>query len=189
MSERMIDVDMTPNRSKRYLLPLLSEFIFMDKIVLDQLINTYVFDSNNEYKNCIFLLFNYDIKNPKFTKFENELSKMKGYIEHYDLKDNMVLYIIKFPKEYMSEYNHYKNGKYSSFDKDAQELILNFLLFQGVSDNFLSKMEMIFNKDPYLKKKIEKDLGVILEHDAELDDAYDQKKETINIERYINTYI
>lgn len=188
MSE-MINVDMTPNKSKKYLLPLLSEFIYIDNEIMDNLINTYIFDKKQEYKNCIFLLFKYAIKNPKFSIFEHKISKIEGYKATYDLENNMVLYVVKFPKEYMSEYNHFKNGKYSEYDDDAQEIIKNFLIDQGVSNNFIKKIKDIFNKSETLKKQIEKDLNVTLPANSELEDIMEPNKETIDINKYINKYI
>ena len=43
------------NKSKTYLLPLLSELVTLDKRFIGQLVNTYLFDMKGEYENCIFI--------------------------------------------------------------------------------------------------------------------------------------
>ncbi len=50
------------NKSKTYLLPLISEVLDLDIKFLPYLINTYLFDENNEYENCIFILHEFNFK-------------------------------------------------------------------------------------------------------------------------------
>lgn len=174
------------NKSKKYLLPLLSEFLFFDKSVIDKLENTYIFTDNKQYENCISLLFSYDLRNPVFTKFENNIFKNELFIDHYDLKDNKVLYILKFPKEYFYEYKMFQQGKYSEFGKDAQNLICDFLIDQGVSESFINNIMNVFIKNKHLRTEIERKLNVVLSNDSELDGIMNEEKETINIKEYIN---
>mgnify|MGYP006351141503 FL=1 len=56
----MIDENMTPNRSKTYLFPLLLEFYKFSDNVLHLLKNTYIYDSECLHYYCIYLLFQYD---------------------------------------------------------------------------------------------------------------------------------
>jgi len=53
------------NKSKTYLLPLLSEVLDLNIKFLPYLINTYLFDENNEYEDCIFILHEFNFKNPE----------------------------------------------------------------------------------------------------------------------------
>ncbi len=181
MSEKLII-----NKSKKYLLPLLSEFIYFDKNIISELENVYIFDETKKYKNCIFLLFNYNIKDSNFTKFENQIFNHNLFVDHYDFKNNKVLYILKFPKEYLYEYKMFIDGKYSEFGKDAQNLIFDFLIDQGVSEHFINKISNIFIKDVKLKQEIEKKLKVMLDDNSELESIIKEEDETINIKNNIN---
>ena len=173
-----------PNKSKTYLLPLISELINLDLKFFKYLKNTYIFDSDNEYNDCIFIYHDFNFKNPEFTAYEHKLIKNEYFIDLIDV-DDKVIYIFKFPEEYMHEYNCYINGKYSEFGIDAKELILEF--WTKVYNNnpnaipFLIKVKQILFKDEKLRKIIEKDLGVKLDSNSELGEYCNKKNETINL--------
>lgn len=169
------------NKSKTYLLPLLSELLELDLRFFHCIDNTYIFDDKDQYKNCIFILHDFSFKNPEFTQYEHRLTSSQYFVDLIDI-DTKVLYIFRFPEEYMIEYNHFINGKYSLFGEDAKNLILSF--FTEVYQNninavsFLVKVKQILFKDDKLKKKIESDLNVVLDEDAELNDPIEPKQET-----------
>jgi hypothetical protein len=183
----MSNVRMTPNRSKTYLLPILSEYISFDTVT-SSFINCYTFDLENIHRNCIFLLYNANIKDPAFTKFEHSLSKIPGYVKHYDLKDNQVLYVIKFPTEYLAEYEHYCNGNYSLYAHDAKDLILRYWK-PKLSTESMTKMKHVFDKNDILRKQMEKDLGVTIKPGSELGTIADPMDETFDIKANIINYI
>ena len=183
----MIDENMTPNRSKTYLFPLLLEFYKFPDNILHLLKNTYIYDTENLHDNCIYLLFQYD-KSPEYSKFEYDLTLVNGYVTCYDLKNNLTLYVIKFPIEYLEEYYYFKDSKYSKYKKDAQQIILRYLKFLKINNNIITKIQQIFNKDIMLKRSIEKELGVSLAHDAELGEEINKEKETININKNMKNY-
>jgi len=184
----MIDVEkMTPNRSKTYLFPLLSEFFVFPDNIIHLLKNTYIYDEDNLHENCIYLLFKYD-KSPEFSKFEFNLTQEKNYVKHYDLNNNLILYVLKFPSEYFEEYLHFKNSKYSFYGKDAQELIIRYLKSLRLNPQIIKKIDQIFKKDKTLKLQIEKQLGVTLSFDAELGEIINNENETINIIKNIKNY-
>lgn len=172
------------NKSKTYLLPLMSEVINLDLRFFKYLKNTYLFDCNNEYENCIFIYHEFNFRNPEFTAYEHKLIKNEYFINLVDVEDK-VIYIFKFPEEYLYEYNCYINGKYSEFGVDAKELILAF--WTRVYKNnpnaipFLIKVKQILFKDEKLKKIIEQDLGVILNISSELGECMNKKYETIEL--------
>lgn len=176
------------NKSKTYLLPLLSEIVGFDKNFFSNLINTYVSDNLDKYKNCIYVLHDFSFKNPEFTAYEHKLIRNELFVDLIDI-DNKVLYIFKFPEEYLHEYEKFKQGKYSEFGVDAKELILDF--FSHVYTNnpnavpFLIKTKQILFKDKNLKEKIEKELKVVIDSDAELSDAPDLDNEMFNIKEYM----
>lgn len=184
----MINVEkMTPNRSKTYLFPLLSEFYVFPDSIRHLLKNTYIFDEEAMHQNCIYLLFQYD-KTPEFTKFEYDLSTVEGYVTHYDLKNNLILYVVKFPNEYIEEYIHFKNSQYSQYGKDAQKLIIRYLRSYNLAPAVTTKIQQIFDRDVKLKLEIERQLGVTLAPDAELGQIITKESETINITKNIKNY-
>lgn len=173
-----------PNKSKTYLLPLLSELVDFNFKFIKHITTTYIFDDNNEYENCIFLKHDFNFKNPEFTAYEHKLTNNEYFVDLVDI-DDKVIYIFKFPEEYLEEYNNYINGKYSHFGADAKELILAFWT-KAYENNpnaipFLIKVKQILFKDEKLKKKIEKDLGVTLHSNAELSDIMNKSDETISL--------
>lgn len=176
------------NKSKTYLLPLLSEIVAFDKKFFISLEDTYMFDDMGKYKDCLFVLHDFSFKNPEFTSYEHKLIKNELFVDLIDM-DKQVLYIFKFPEEYMDEYNYLINGHYSKFGKDAKELILDFFsdIYRGNINAvpFLLKVKQILFKDEKLKKQIENELKVKLSDDAELSDSIDIESETFNLSKYI----
>jgi hypothetical protein len=166
------------------LLPLISEVVDIDLRFFKYLKNTYIFDADNEYENCIFIFHEFSFKNPEFTAYEHKLIKNEYFVDLIDV-DDKVIYIFKFPDEYLHEYNSYINGKYSEFGVDAKELILAF--WTRVYENnpnaipFLIKVKQILFKDEKLRKIIESDLGVNLNNSSELGESVNKKDETINL--------
>lgn len=176
------------NKSKTYLLPLLSELVNFDIKFFDNLENVYIFDDTGEYKDCIFILHDFSFKNPEFTSYEHKFINNELFIDLIDINDK-VLYIFKFPEEYMHEYNMFKEGKYSKFKKDAKELILKFftkIYFGNINAvTFLLKVKQILFKDNKLKREIEDSLKVELDDEAELTDKIIVENETFKLSKYI----
>ena len=176
----------TYNASKTYLLPLISELVDIDTRFINDLENTYMFDENNEYKECFFIKYNYNFHNPEFTAFEHKLINNELFVKSIDI-DEKVLYIFKFPEEYLSEYYCLQNSKYSEFGKDAKELILSFWtemygkIPAGIAT--ILKIKQILYKDSKLKATIEERLSsihhkIILSDDQELGELVVIKNET-----------
>lgn len=177
---------MAPNRSKTYLLPLILEFFNLPESISHNFINCFISDKENMYQNCIYLLYKYDIKNPSFTHFEYQLSKTHDYITHYDLKNNLILFVLKFPVDYIDEYYHYKNSEYSKYGEDAKKIILNYYKKRNIPLKVYSKIKNILYKDKNLKLELEEILGVKLSDDSELGEIIDDISETIDISNNIN---
>lgn len=173
------------NKSKTYLLPLLSEFININTKFLPYLINTYLEDSESKYKNCIYILHDFNFKDKDFTAYEHELINNELYVDSYDI-GSKVLYIFKFPEDYLPEYEFFKESKYSKFGKDAKILILEF--WQQVYKNnpnaviFLTKVKNILFKENKLKRELEKQLNIKINDDAELGEFIDINNETFNFD-------
>ena len=112
------------NKSKTYLLPLLSELISFDKKYFSFLKNTYCKDDLNMYKNCFYILHDFSFRNPEFTAYEHKLINNAYFVDLIDINNEQVLYVFKFPEEYLTEYDKFMNSKYSQFGLDAKELII-----------------------------------------------------------------
>lgn len=180
---------MTYNKSKTYLLPLLSEFVKFDKKFYPYLQNTYIFDDLGKFKNAIFVEHDFSFKNPEFTLYENNFTETEYFLDLIDITPEKVLYIFKFPDDYINEYELFKKGKYSHYDEDAKELILSF--FAEMYEHnigavpFLVKIKQILFKDEKLKREIEDRLNVKLPDDAELTDAINNENEVFELSKYI----
>jgi hypothetical protein len=181
------------NKSKTYLLPLLSEFIPLKIDYVKFLENTYLFDDKGKYKDCIFVLHDFSFRNPEFTQYEHGLTSSEFFVDLVDI-DNQVLYIFKFPDVYLDEYNHFINGKYSKFGEDAKELVLSFwgeVYTEKVSAvAFLLKLKQVLFKDKLLKQQLERELStrtspVVLDDEAELASIIDESDETFELSKYI----
>lgn len=151
------------------------------------LLNTYMFVDEGDYKECLCILHEFTFKDPQFTAYEHRLTNNPLFVKCIDI-DNKVLYIFKFPEEYLSEYYKFYEGKYSEFGEDAKQLILKFWaeVNKGntASVQFLIKLKDILYKGTKLKETIEKKLGVKLNDDQELGEIIDIELETFKLEEY-----
>ncbi len=179
------------NKSKTYLLPLLSEVVFFDRKFLPYLENTYMFDDTGKYENCFFILHEFNFKDKDFTAYEHKMIDNELFVELVDIGEK-VLYIFKFPEIYLKEYNYLKESKYSKFDNYSKEVILNF--WTHVYENnfkaypFLKKVKQILYKDKYLKLEMEQKLSspdhiVKLDDNAELGEFVDIENETFKLSK------
>lgn len=159
------------NKSHTYLLPLISEVIDIDNKFLPMLKGTFIGVEDTNFENSVALLFDFSFKVPECTYFENKIKDNMYFKKLYDL-NNEVLYVFDFPEEYLKEYSLFKLGKYSQFNDDAKELILEYWyrVFKGSKQaiEFLVSTKQILFKDEKLRRKLEKELNVSIEEDAEL---------------------
>lgn len=154
--------------------------------------NTWMSDKEGEYPDCLFVLQNFSFKNPDFTHYEHKFTKSPYFIQHMDIKDK-VLYIFKFPNEYLKEYNEFKKSNYSTFSEEAKKKILRYwTLIEGRTSpgaNFVLKVRQILYNDPKLRLQLEKDLNVKIDINQELGSFVDPELETIdlkNLHEYCN---
>jgi len=184
------------NKSKTYLLPLMSEVLELEIKFMPYLLNTYMHDEEHDYQDCLFILHQFNFKNPEFTAYEHRLTSNPLFLKHIDIGDKVV-YVFKFPEEYMKEYNYFYNSQYSKFGEDAKELILRFWgeVYSGnqLGIPFLQKVRQILYKSNKLKEKIEKELStdkhkVTLDDNQELGEYIDEKNETFKLEEFESKY-
>lgn len=180
------------NKSKTYLLPLLSEVLPLRIDFMGFITNTYIFDDKDKYKDCVGILHDFSFKNPEFTGYEHQLTDNPYFVDLVDV-ENQVLYIFRFPDEYIKEYNCFKAGKYSKFGVDAKELILSFwteVYAEQISAvQFLLTLKQVLFKDIKLKQKLERELSsrehkVVIDDDAELSSIIDPNDETFELSKY-----
>lgn len=175
------------NKSRTYLLPLIAPLIGIEEKFYGLIENTYMFDSEKEYKDCFFIVQNFSFKNPEFTSYEYRMTNNDLFVKSIDFKDK-VIYIYKFPKEYSHEYYCFSESNYSTFLEDAKKQILSFWTKikgkQIGGASFVIKIKQILYKDKKLKDEIEKNLNVKLDDNAELGSFVEIEKETINLNEY-----
>lgn len=176
------------NRSRTYLLPLIAPLIGIEKQFYELIENTYMFDAEGKYQNCFFIVQDFSFKNPEFTAYEHRMTNSELFVKCIDVEDK-VIYVYNFPKEYIHEYECFKNSKYSLFLEDAKKQILGFWTeIKGKTTSgagFVLQVKQILYKEKILKDKLEKDLKVILDDDAELGAFVDINEETINLNELV----
>jgi hypothetical protein len=172
------------NSSKTYLLPLISEVIGIETKFINYLDNTYMFDENNEFQECIFIKHEFSFKNPEFTAYEHRLIDNQYFVKLIDIGSEVV-YVFKFPEEYLPEYYALQNSKYSEFGEDAKKLILKFWtqmygkIPAGI--NLILKIKQILYKDEKLKKQLEEKLKIKLDLHSELGEKVEVSNETLKL--------
>jgi hypothetical protein len=183
------------NLSKTYLLPLVSELIDIDPLFIENLENTYMFDENDEHQECFYILQKFSFKNPKFTAYEHRLTTSSLFVKHVDL-GSKVLYIFKFPEEYLPEYYALQRGEYSKFGDDAKELITKFWKNiygkDPIAKVSIYKMFQILSKSPKLKLEMEIELstpkGIVKIGDGELGEMLVKSNETFHKQVFVDTW-
>ena len=177
------------NKSRTYLLPLIAPLIGIEEKFYYLIDNTYMLDSNNEYIDCFFIVQDFSFKNPEFTSYEYRMTNNDLFVKNIDIGEK-VIYIYKFPKEYLHEYNEFMNSRYSTFLEDAKKQILKYwTILKGRTTNgasFVLKIKQILYKENILKNEIEKQLHVSLSDEAELGSHVNLDDETINLEQFKN---
>lgn len=181
------------NKSKTYLLPLLSEFIEFDPKFMDFLDNTYMYVDVEGLDNHFFVLHSFDFRTPAFSAYESKLEDNELFVDFVDIGDK-VLYTFKFPEEYLHEYNCLINSRYSAFGVDAKELILKFwntvYKYDTMAIPVLLKIKHVLFKDEKLRKQLEKELSsskcpVTIDEDAELGEFVYKENETFELSPHI----
>lgn len=171
-------VETIVNKSKSYLLPLLSKHIGVE--FLYELDNTFINIDN--LVECIGLLYTKNV-NFNIVRYFNKLRQHPLYINEKVL-DKHILFIFKFPEEYLNEYKYFHLGRYSRFSDEAKKTIISFMSNNYQYPNIVEDVVHILYKNKARKEKIEIELGIKLDDDAELTSVIDEDEETFNTEKY-----
>jgi len=177
------------NRSKTYLLPLISEVIGIESNFIDFLEDTYLFKEDDKEEYCFYIEHEFVVNNPEFIGYEHRIISNNYYLKSIDV-GNRVIYVFRFPEEYLPEYNYFLDGKYSKFGEDAKQIILKFWTKMygrtatGVAA--IVRIKQVLYKDKKLKQELEDRLSseqsrVVLSDDAELIDIIETDEETVKV--------
>ena len=169
------------NKSFIFLLPILVQYLPYSHDYYDSLVDSYIYDSERKYKQCLTIEHKFDIIKPEFKKYEDDLMSNILFIDLID-RGNNSLYVFKFPENYLKDYNLFELGKYSQMSKEAQSFVMSFWSTlpskHKWKENFLIKLNRIFNKDPKLRVYWEDLIGMKLPEDSELASTIYEEHET-----------
>lgn len=122
--------------------------------------DAYLGDAERQYTlPTIHMLFE-PIYDEHFSEFCEQVQGLENYVDDYDISDTQVMFVFKIPSKYYDDIEFFKAGKFSRIN---QEYV------KKVFPSFKDPRRKVFVKDPYLRKKIEDSLGVVLPEDAELE--------------------
>lgn len=164
------------NKSKTYLLPLISKDISIEFDYL--LINTYI--KFNKDIGCVdypFALL-YEIEDTSaFWEYDSYLQTVPLFFSRYEI-NNKMLYIFRFPDKYKLEYSLFKEGKYSKFEPEAKALIMSYSAEAYKYPPLIEDIAGVLWKHKTRRAKIEKDLGMTLPESCELASRIEFDNET-----------
>jgi len=177
---------MVKNYSYTYILPLLSELVYLNNEIHNCIVNTYLFTNTNSSLGKFYILCKYNYRKPEYSIYEDKLISNELFVNSYDVKDK-VLYEFNFPDVYKFEQIKFINGEYSLFKKDAKTLILKFWteLYGNIPSfvtGLLLKIKQTLYKEEKLRKKLEEELGEIIPKDRELGQKIDINNETFTFD-------
>lgn len=186
---KSIKVSDTKTSTTTFLLPALG--LDRDKLNLNNFMNAYYGDYEHEveYKESLYLLFK-DVDNEKFEDLIRYIEVRHKINEVYDVGDNYTIIVVKFPTQFIKEFNHFKDGKFSKFSKTY---INSFFPFKKPkewdSNGKVIKEEYtlfhhIFNKTDWLKDWWTKRLGYEDMKEFELDEWWNKPHDKEEVFRY-----
>lgn len=162
-------LEIIPTKSSTYFLPLVDNEVKFE--YLSQLCNSYV--ANNEEENAFSVLYKWSGK-PDFIDYEKRLMNHSLYLGHEDY-DEYVLYKFKLTQNMKENLKLFINGKYSLYDNEDKNKIVNFIKKRGF--NNFEKIKKILNRDNGLRLQMEIDIGSSIDINSELSSSPDMEKE------------
>jgi hypothetical protein len=170
------------SKSATFVLPLFGGNV--DKFHYSKyLMNVYLGVDSKVDREHVYLWYRY-VPSAGMDDFEAYIMEHPSYVGHDDVDNYHVLYKMRIPKAYKRDFNLILDGKYSQISDQAKDRILDFHDFHDDSP-----VGQILFKCSKRKKKIEKDLGVTLDNEAELYDKIDLDKEVFtqdNVIKHVN---
>lgn len=171
------------NSSKVYLLPLLSEYIEFNPKFISNIRNTYI--ENNKYSiPTISILQKFNYNDADFPEYEQQFLNSELHLESIDKGEN-VIYILKFPEEYLKEYEYFKQSIYSKFKEEAKSTILGFWTRMYKNNTTVARhlinIKNVLYKEKALRLKLESELKVRISTDQELGEYVNLEQELLTI--------
>lgn len=164
------------NKSTSYILPMIGNHIteFMGNHgPIKQFKNVFIADNDKpEFTEHIFLLYEFSGEQ-NYLLFEEKLKLNPYYIESYDPDYMHTMYIFGVPIEYKTEYELYKQGKYSKFNANYKAHIMRFHSI-GVNHPVMQTLTKAEERYQYW----EKELNVKIDRNAEVSSPPDMSLET-----------
>ena len=159
-----------PNRSNLMVMPMMgaNKKLFADPLLVN------CFLHYNMHTDKIILLYK-NITDKLKIAFET----FSNFIKTIEFSHNHTMFIFNVPKKHKINYQKCVEGKYSEFDPEYKEQILNFH-----SSDISSSLGHILFKSKHRKLKLEQELNIELNTDAELFSVLDLELETFNPNYY-----
>lgn len=152
------------NRSCTYILPMMGtkrkDFLNLKSCFIGD-------ELRPDLTEHILLLFKFS-SDRWFLNYEEELKANPLYVENYDADKFHIMYVFKVPEGQLENYNHFKNSRYSQFDKDYKRHIISF--YELRSDNHVIKV-LYKLEDKYLE--LEEKLNVHIPRTQEIGSIID----------------
>lgn len=139
-------------------------------------VNCFIGVGEHEHKIALLYRFSGDTT---FLRFEQALAKFPGFVETFDPSPHFVMFVFNIPDKQMDNYIHFLNGAYSKFSPEYKEAVLKFHDFGPEGE-----LGQIMFKSAKRREKLEKQLDVFIDEDAELYSIPDEN-EIFNHEIYI----
>jgi hypothetical protein len=174
IKEKLKQTENYLNRSRTYLIPLLNQYVDINKALL---FNSYLFDINNPEINIpnvkgVLVLFERS-SDPAHIAYTQKLVNHNLTEKYYEVTDELFMVYIKIPLEIAKDIKLLLDGKYSQISDTSKQTILKYWSL-GSS----SQLYHILKKSPNYKKELESILDTKLDDDAELGSLFDLHKET-----------
>ena len=163
------------NKSYSYLIPLLDKYCKIDGDYYIMLENVYTRHQDGDVGDIIILSY-CNADNDDFKKYIEEL-KSNELCQDFIETDDDISVILKFPDEFIDEYNFYKEGKFSQFSQEAKDIIVKYVLdTHKYKDAY--RVKRVLNKDISLREELEHKLAMTIDRDMELSSIPDKELET-----------
>lgn len=154
-------------RKKTYSTIFLLPAMKLDKAILEKygFVNCYWGDKGHdiEYKNALYILLEPASFDAELAEFVGSQKLNTDFLEDYDVGENQIMLVYKFPKQYEKEYKYFKTGEYSKFSKTYVNGCFPMTKQEykdGRSRTISTVFSGIFNKEEWLREYWEKKLGV-----------------------------
>jgi hypothetical protein len=161
------------NKSYTYVLPMLSTEI---ALVKQGLVNTFIGDKDYpQYDNHIFLLYKFN-GSKEFLEYEDFLSNTHLFVAKYDPDDSHVMFVLDVPAFYQTDYDMFKQGKYSEMNRDYKVIIF---AFHDIMD-YEHRVAKVLFKHPDLREEWEERTGTDIPESMEVSSVPDLNTEVYN---------